>query len=127
MSGTDFLLDTNFVIELLKGLPATRTLYHSRLAGGRLFASQITRIELLSFQDIQQDEEKRILAFFNHVKVLPITASVESAAISMRKNNHLRIPDAIILATAACHDCTLVSRDDTLLSKANGIVPCLST
>jgi len=126
MSGSDFLLDTNFVIELLKGLPATRTLYHKRLADRRLFASQITRIELLSFQDIQQDEEKRILAFFSHVKVLPITASVESAAISLRKNHRLRIPDAIILATAACHGRTLVSRDDTLLHKANGIVPCLS-
>lgn len=127
MSGSDFLLNTNVVIELLKGLPAARSLYQSRLASGRLFTSQITRIELLSFPNIQTDEEKQILAFLNHVGVLPISASVESTAISLRKNHRLRVPDAIILATAICHGCTLVSRDDPLIRKATGLVPCLSS
>ncbi|MBI4026552.1 MAG: type II toxin-antitoxin system VapC family toxin [Verrucomicrobia bacterium] len=126
MSGSDFLLDTNVVIDLLKGLPAARTLYRSQLASGRLFASQITRIELLSFPGIQRDEENRVLAFLGHVGVLPVSAGVEAAAISLRKGHRLKVPDAIILATAGSHGCTLVSRDAVLIRKAAGVVPCLS-
>ncbi|MDD2708483.1 MAG: type II toxin-antitoxin system VapC family toxin [Verrucomicrobiae bacterium] len=126
MSGPDFLLDTNIVIELLKGEPAARTLYKVNLASGHLFASQITRIELLSFPDIQPDEEQRIIAFLNRVRVLPISTSIEATAISLRKKHRLRIPDAIILATASCHGCILVSRDLSLIRKAAGIVSCLS-
>jgi predicted nucleic acid-binding protein len=126
MNGSGFLLDTNTVIELLKGVPEAKALHDSRLIGGNLFVSQVTRMEILSFPGIQPDEEQRVLAFLSRVEVLPISDDIETSAISLRRQRRLKLPDAIILATAACHGITLVTRDDVLTRKASGVVPCLT-
>jgi len=127
MSGSEFLLDTNTVIELLKGVPEVKALHDSRLVGGNLFVSQITRMEILSFPGIQPDEEQRVLAFLDRVGVLPLSDDVEANAVLLRRRHRMKLPDAIILATAACHGLTLVTRDDALTRKASGVVPCLTS
>jgi predicted nucleic acid-binding protein len=52
---------------------------------------------------------------------------VEANAISLRWQYRLKLPDAIILASAACHGLTLVTRDDDLARKASGVVSCLTS
>jgi len=53
----NFLLDTNAIIYLVNGRLG------SGVPGGRYGVSVITEIELLSFPDLQLDEEQHIRAF----------------------------------------------------------------
>ena len=113
MSG-DFTLDTNVIIDHLKGLePAGRHL--ARLSGARLLASVITRFELMSFDGLSLDEELRIEEFLRHVTIIPFSDDVEQAAIRLRRREHLKLPDAAIAATALVTDSTLITNDHRLL------------
>ena len=58
MSGIDHLLDTNVVIGLLKGAePALALMQQSGLIMARTGVSQITRMELLGFPALGEQEE----------------------------------------------------------------------
>ena len=62
--------------------------------------SQITRIELLSHRAMSKDEESRILAILKSVTVIPLDERIEAEAIVLRRRARLKLPDAIIGATA---------------------------
>jgi predicted nucleic acid-binding protein len=117
MSGTEFLLDTNVVIDFLAGDEAVVTYLRSAIpTGSNLSISQITRIELLAVSDLGKEEEHRIRSFLRQIQVLPLTEDVEERAILIRRHNKLKIPDAIIVATAVTFGCVLVTRDRRLLN-----------
>ena len=110
-----FLLDTNIVIGLLKGPGAARELVDK--SGGPpqdCAISQITRMELLSFPGIKADEEMRVRDALDKMTVLLLDADVERAAISLRLRARLKLPDAIIAATAEVHGLKLLTLDARL-------------
>ena len=115
MSGIEFLLDTNVVIGWLKGAPETDALKEElgfELATGAV--SQITEMELLSFPKLQLAEEKQIVEFLRACRVLPISAEIARDAIALRRRTGIRLPDAIIGATARVHGLKLVTLDQRL-------------
>lgn len=126
MNGKEYLLDTNVIIGLLKGLPEFEELYRGTLSHGAVSASQISRIELLSFPDITVDEETTIREFLCGMTICPITSDVEAKTIELRRGLNLRLADALITATAMCHGCTLVTHDSVLARKAKSVLTCLS-
>lgn len=80
--------------------------------------SQITRIELLSFPLLTDEDEAEILRFLSAVTVLPLDGKVESTAISLRRRARMKLPDAIILATAQVHGLALLTLDERLRQTA---------
>ena len=115
MSGPRFLLDTNIVIGLLQGTGAARDLLDARGASPDVCAvSQITRMELLSFPSITEDEEGKIAMLLAAITVLLLDDLVEKEAIQLRRRSRLKLPDAIIAATALVNDLTLLTFDDKL-------------
>jgi predicted nucleic acid-binding protein len=116
VSGIKFLLDTNVIIGLLKNTPAALELVQENGLRPRFAAiSQITKIELLGFHRITTDEEHEVLMFLKRVKVLPIDTSVEEQAIALRKLRKIKLPDAIVLATAISKNLQLITMDKALL------------
>ncbi len=114
MSGkSGYLLDTNIIIDILKNRNWV-TEYISDLETRPFSACQIARIELLCHPFITDEVEKRILEFLNKILVFPITYEVECQAILLRRKMKLKIPDALIVATAIVHDYILVTRDQQL-------------
>ena len=88
MSGIDHLLDTNVVIGLLKGSePALALAQQSGLVMQRAAVSQITRMELLGFPALQEQEERVTLAFLSRSSVCQIFKSL----ITQQIQKHLRI------------------------------------
>lgn len=101
MSGIDWLLDTNLVIGLLKGHAAAMALAGERkLALERAAVSQITRMELLGFPGLTEAEEEAIRSFLDACQIVLLDETVEYQAIQLRRSGMLKLPDAIIAATA---------------------------
>ncbi len=102
------VLDTNIVLYLLGGQLA------APLPPGPYCVSVITEMELLSFPTITPPEEARIREFLNSVTVVELTADVRDRALSLRRGKGLRLPDAIVAATAECLDTDLFTNDERL-------------
>lgn len=115
MTGIDHLLDTNVVIGLLKGSPeAAALVQQAGLSLSRAGVSQITRMELLGYPAIGDQEEQAARAFLSSCQVIGIGDEVESLAIRLRRAGGLRLPDAIVAATALAVGATLLTLDQRL-------------
>ena len=110
------LLDTNAVIDLLKGIPGFEEFFDKHLVNKLLAVSQITRMELLAFPGLKKSEEKSIRKFLDSIRVILLDENVEEEAILIRRSKKLKLPDAIIVATAKAYSCGLATRDDGILS-----------
>jgi hypothetical protein len=116
MSGADLVLDTNVVLGFLSGKGWARSFFEKAIgSGARLSVSSVTRMELLGFPGITPQEESALSDFLREVFVVPIDESVEDEAIRLRRGHRLKLPDAIIAATAMVADATLVTADRGIL------------
>ncbi|BAZ53013.1 PilT domain-containing protein [Nostoc sp. NIES-4103] len=99
------ILDTNIVLYFLGGRLV------NPLPSGQYFLSVITEIELLSYPTLSADEEVQIIDFLTKITVVGIEENIKALAISFRKQYKLRLPDAIIVATAKSLNATLFTND----------------
>jgi len=56
------------------------------------------------------DEDVR-RGFLGHFRLVPLTAQVAEEAVKLRREYQLKLPDAIIWASAITENCLLVSRN----------------
>lgn len=113
MSGNSkalFLMDTNIVLYFLGGRLA------NPLPEGQYFSSVITEIELLSYPNLGSDEEAKIREFLTQVVVVGLSEDIKELTISFRKKYRLKLPDAIITATANSLKATLLTNDAGLMN-----------
>jgi predicted nucleic acid-binding protein len=103
------LLDTNAVLYLLGGRLA------EPLESGPYFVSVITELELLSYPSMDDTEERQIRLFLSKIFVLGLTKDVRENTIRLRKENRLKLPDAIVAASAFTVGAVLLTNDKTLL------------
>ena len=123
MSGK-LLLDTNAILGLLKGQPSITALLESAETDV-LYASVITRMELLSFPGITPEEEKHIRDFLDdEVSIIPLNTEIEDTAIRLRRATRHKIPDAVVAASAIAAKAVLVTCDREL---AETVFPGLVT
>jgi predicted nucleic acid-binding protein len=108
------VLDTNITIYLLGG-----KLAHP-LPDDDHHVSIITEIELLSYPTLTADEEQRVVEFLATVTIIGLTPVVRDAAIRLRRDHRLRVPDAIIAGTALALDAELLT-NDARLARVPGI------
>jgi len=108
-----FLLDTNAVLDFLKGEEKITTVFQTDMKDKPRFVSEITRMELLGYPDITQEEEATINKFLSLVEILQCDEMVVNRVIQLRRlTKRLKLPDAIIAATAMEYQLVLVSRDN---------------
>lgn len=118
MNGERLLLDTNVIIGFLKGEKRIVGFLGNRLnKGAILFVSQITRMEMLSYHGISRAEEVGIKEFLAGTQVLMLDPRVEARAVAIRREHRLKLPDAVIVATALINNCVLVTCDLDLPAK----------
>ncbi|MDZ8090569.1 MAG: type II toxin-antitoxin system VapC family toxin [Nostoc sp. DedQUE05] len=99
------LLDTNIVLYFLGGRLV------NPLPSGQYFISMITEIELLSYPSLSSDEETQIIDFLNKITVIGIDNDIKNLTITFRKQYKLKLPDAIIAATAKSLNAILFTND----------------
>lgn len=110
-----YLLDTNAVIYLVSG----RLVFS--LPDGQYSVSIITEIELLSFSGISTEEEQKIRDLLLLLDCVYVTDAVRDEAIRLRRKNRLKLPDAIIAASAMTHGAVLLTNDQAF-SSIEGLV-----
>jgi predicted nucleic acid-binding protein len=110
--GAGYLADSNAIMDLLLGrLPATGATWLDQCIGqGAVSLSVITRIELLT-KTQPVDEYQLMQALINSVRVLPLDEPVILQTIQLRQQRRIKLPDAIIAATALVHGLPLVTRN----------------
>lgn len=108
-----YLFDTNAIINYLRGVqPWVRFIDDAEMT--ERLASVITRMELLSWQGLSPLGESRVKEFLADTIVIPLEERVEATAIELRRSSGLKLPNAIITATAVAFDATLVTGDQRI-------------
>ena len=111
MSGNRFLLDTNAVIALLKGhQPVLELIQEAEW----LAISVVTQLEFLSFPSLSQTDEQLFESFVARIDTVGLSGQdtkLLEQIISLRKTKKLKLPDAIVAASAMQHYATLITAD----------------
>jgi predicted nucleic acid-binding protein len=121
VNGIDYLLDTNFILGLLKR--EERVLETARRLAIKSQAcafSAVSRMELLGFPGITRDEEQLITTRLAMFRYVPISREIEDLAILVRRTRQVRLPDAVIAATGLFLGAKLLTLDQRLLSVTDG-------
>lgn len=108
MNGTNankIVLDTNAIIYLQRGTVA------EILPPGAYWISVITEIELLSFPGLSTEQKTWLLRLISDLEIADIDMKIKQCAIELRLAYRLKLPDALIAATALVHDALLLSND----------------
>ena len=70
---------------------------------------------ILGFPGLNADDDKTIRELLDNFSYLPVTRQIEDIAIALRRQpKKLKLPDALILATANAHGLPLVTLDEDL-------------
>ena len=99
------LLDTNVALYYL-GNRLTNT-----LPTGKYLVSVITEMELLSYPNMSESEELIVRDFLDKITVVGLDKNIKELAIAFRKNYKLKLPDAIVAATAKSLNANLLTND----------------
>ncbi len=107
-----YLVDTNVVIEFLGAtLPPKSSKWIQHIVNqNQHHLSIINQMELLGYNG-NPSEMQIIEAFVNTSKLLSITQPIVLKTIEIRKAHSIKLPDAIIAATAIIHNLELLTRN----------------
>lgn len=110
------LFDTNILIDLAVGHEDARRIVRSHRSP---FISVITRIELLAGPIKTVGPIRDLLDGFQTIQ---IDDDIADAAAEIRREVRLKLPDAIILATARRRDLPLITRNTKDFEGHDGVV-----
>lgn len=100
------LFDTNILIDYLQGhVEASMELEQSNNSQ----ISIITKMEILIGTSVETQEIIR--EFLDNFTIIGLNEEIAEIAITIRKENKIKLPDAIIWATAKYGNCLLVTRN----------------
>jgi predicted nucleic acid-binding protein len=108
MNGNKVVLDSNIIIYLSKGLLNIEDIserYDS------FYISIITYMEVLGYQFSDEGEKELIKKLLGKFEIMYINSVIAENVIEIRQHKKIKLPDAIILATAKLLDCPLMTRN----------------
>jgi predicted nucleic acid-binding protein len=101
------VIDSDVLIDFLQGVPA---------AAAEIDAYDDLLYSVISWMEVMigaaTDEERFAAeALFDSMRRVELSVTVARRAVELRKQFRLKLPDAIILASADCEGCILVTRN----------------
>ena len=100
------VFDTNIVIDALNGVEQADTEYNRC---ERVLISRITWMEVLVGAEGDDAELRDFLE--TRFEIIPLDVAVAEAAVQLRREHRIRLPDAIIWGTAKANEAVLVTRN----------------
>ena len=73
--------------------------------------SFITELELLSFPKLSRDQENNIKELLKNCQLINLNEEIKSLTIELKRKYKLKLPDAIIAATAYYLNLPLITAD----------------
>jgi len=115
-----YLLDTNAVIYYFRGMQKAIAVFKLiEDANEEVNLSVITKIELLSFDN--EDELKNIDRLLVNSRIFSLDDEIVDKTIEVRKKYKLKLPDAIIAATAMINNLILVTHNKKDFKEIRGL------
>ena len=106
MVGSKVLFDTNILIDHMSGIV---------MAGAEFGRYQDRAISIITWMEVlagaTQHDEPRIRIFLNQFKRIELDETIASEAVSIRRTLKIKLPDAIIYASARLHSRVLITRN----------------
>lgn len=114
------LFDTNILIDYLAGVAQARTTVE---IWGNEYICPITWMEVMV--GTTRETEAATRDFLASFTMLPLNPDIYEQAVIVRKRYGIKLPDALIRATARVHGCLLITRNtrDFPLSEPDIHVP----
>ena len=112
-------MDTNAVIDYLGNrLPSKSESLMDNLPP---LISVITRIEWLGWYQINSEQNQNLQSFIDNSTIYNLEEHVILKTIQLRQKHKIKIPDAIIAATALTHNFILITNNEKDFKDINGL------
>lgn len=120
--GPRFLIDSNTIIDFLIGnLPPEGVQWLIKKVNlEEHCVSPIVQIEVLGYNGAV-NEIRKAEAFINGSRSIAIDEKIIASAILIRRQKRIKLPDAIIAATALVHGLKIVSRNEKDFKGLEGV------
>lgn len=112
------VFDSDILIDYLLGLPKARAELQKY---GRRLVSVVSWTEVMIGAK-NTEETRRCRDFLASFDVVPFDQSVAEEAVRLRQTHNIKLPDAIIWATARTSDALLVTRNTRDFPKSDPFV-----
>lgn len=112
MNGNGYLLDTNAIVQLLKG---NKELIAVLGAADFIATSIVAEMEYLSFSGLTDADVALYQAFRERIQVYDVPSAdtvFTQLVVKARKEHELKLPDAIIAGTAIAKGLIILTADD---------------
>ena len=121
--GIKYLWDTNTVIYYLQQQfpPKAEKFIDDLLLISIPVISAITEIELLCWKTDSEKDLQVLQGFISDCKVIEIENPIKYQTAEIRKEHYIKLPDAIIAATALIFNLDLVTRNIKDFKKIKGL------
>ncbi|MCC5622167.1 type II toxin-antitoxin system VapC family toxin [Nostoc sp. CHAB 5715] len=107
-----YVYDTNIFIYYLADEPTVNSFFTEEFLNlHEVLISPIIHIELLSFAGFEKEEEQAIRDLLSQFDSVPLLREIEEQTIQLKRQYKIKLPDAIIAATALHKDAFLVTRN----------------
>lgn len=122
--GIKYLWDTNTVIYFLqKQFPASAEQFvDSTLQNSPPAISAITEIELLCWKTDNEKDLEVLYKFIEEATVFELEKAIKLKTANIRKTCKIKLPDAIIAATALIYNLTLITRNTEDFKRIDGLI-----
>ncbi|MGC8770960.1 MAG: type II toxin-antitoxin system VapC family toxin [Brevinematia bacterium] len=103
------LLDSNAIIYFSKGAIDFNKLIEKY---DNFIVSIISYIEVMGFNFKDKNEEELVKELFKNLEIIDVNFEIANLCLNIRKDNKIKLPDAIILATAIKYNCDLITANE---------------
>lgn len=113
-----YLIDTNVLIGVqMNDLPEAGMKFMAETLDKDFTISFITYIEFLGYKNVTKETE----GFLALANVLEVNKEIIQTCVNLRKSKIIKLPDAIIAATALINELTLVTRNVSDFKNISGL------
>lgn len=107
------LIDTNILIYYFNGsLTISAKEKITEIFNEDFNISVISKMEFLGFNRFSAGEKREAAKFVSFANVLPLSEAIVDRTIQLKQTGKIKLPDAIIAATALCHNLNLVTHNE---------------
>ena len=119
--GMNMLVDSNVIIDYVSNrIPEKSAKQLDNYFNSNFSVSIISKIEVLGFNTLDYEMEQ-LESFIQLSSIVYMDEAVADKTIEIRRMKRIKLPDAIIAATALVQNCILLSHNTTDFNKIEGL------
>ncbi len=108
-----YLIDTNILIyHFNKNIPAKSRAKLKEILLNCFNISVITKMEFLGFKEHTRESYSKSMSFLEYANIINLNDQIVDRVIVLKRKHSVKLPDAIIAATAIVNKLTLVTRNE---------------